>query len=448
MSRLSLPLTAFEEFMLWEDRFAYPYSCFARLQFTGRIDREGLESALRTVMPRHPMLAARLEMRGRRPFWSMQPDAMPRVEWLAGPTGQALPAARRQDLSRDIGLKLFVVENGDACDVTFQFHHACCDGVGIEIFINDLLIAYALARGAPRGRLRLPRLDPGLLARRGAYGLTFRKLAAMLPRQIAGMRGAGHFFARSPSPLLQYRPAPDDDSSLKEYPLTRTHAFTRDETAALLATAKRLIVSTNDLLIRDAFLALGEWSGRHGAGDDGAWLRMMVPMNIRTTADRFLPAANGVGSVFLDRRIRDFSHPDQLLAGIAGELQFIKDRRLGLIFIYTLSLFGLFPGGLRFNARRDKCTVSSIFSNIGTPQRRSPLPRDKGRLVAGDVVLEQIDGAVPVRPYNCATFLVNEYASRLSVTLHFDPRPVSAALADDLTATFVRRVRATAASQA
>ena len=62
-----LPLTAFEEFLIWEDRPAYPWSIFARLRFSGRIDRRAFESAVEAIMPCHPLLISRLQMRGRRP---------------------------------------------------------------------------------------------------------------------------------------------------------------------------------------------------------------------------------------------------------------------------------------------------------------------------------------------------------------------------------------------
>ncbi|MDH3315003.1 MAG: condensation domain-containing protein [Betaproteobacteria bacterium] len=442
MTLLALPLTALEEFLVWEDRPAYPFSIFVRLQFSGRIDPRALESAVQLIMPRHPLLTSRLEMRGRRPFWVVQPGALPRIVWAQGPTGQAMPATGRQDLRREIGLKLFVVESHDSSDVTLQCHHACCDGVGIQVFINDLMIAYALAKGVRSKRLQLPELDPGRLARRGAYGLTFWKLLKMLPRQIAGLPGVGHFFARSPSPLLPHRALPDDDPPPSGFPATRTHTFTREESEALHETAGRLGVTVNDLLARDVFLALGEWRACHGAGDD-AWLRVMVPINLRSARDRLLPAANVIGSVFLDRRSRDFADPGKLLTGIADELHLIKENRLGLMFIYALRAFRLIPGGLKHNARRDKCTVSSIFSNMGTPGRRCPLPKENGRYVAGDVILEQIDGVAPIRPYNFATFLATDYAHRLTMTLHYDPRPVGAVQADDLMATFVRRLKAT-----
>ncbi len=443
MNPLTLPLTVFEEFLLWADRPAYPCSCFARLQFSGRIDRRAFESAVQAVMPRHPLLASRLEMRGRRPYWRAQPDALPAIRWLSGPTGQSLPAAAHQDLRKEIGLKLFVVENGGSCDVTAQFHHACCDGVGIQAFGNDLLIAYALARGAQSKRLQLPELDSSRLARRGAYGLTFWNLLKLLPGQIAGLEGARQFFSRGPSPLLPHRTLPDDDPPPAGFPATRTITLTREETAALSRASTRLNVTVNDLLARDLYMALGEWRARHGAGHDDEWLRMMVPMNLRSAQDRLLSAANAVGSIFLDRRRRDIADPNQLLAGIARDLQLIREKRLGLIFIYALHVLSLLPGGLRRMARRDRCLVSSIFSNLGRPLLRCPLPRVDGRIVADDLILERMDGTAPLHPYSCATFTTMEYARRLSSMLYYDPRVVGAVQADDLVATFLRRVRAT-----
>ena len=439
-----LPLTVFEELLFWENRPAFPLSCFARLQLSGRIDRQAFEAAVRTVMPRHPLLRSHVEAQGRRLFWKPQPDALPEVRWLSGPTGRLFPPTTYQDLRNEIGLRLLVVENGDSCDVTAQFHHACCDGVGIQALLSDILVAYALAKGAHSNRLRLPDLEPGRLERRGAYGLGFTKLAGMLPRQVIGLAGAARFFARSPSPVLPHRPPNDDDPAPEGYPATRTHVFSQDETTSLNEAAKHLDVTVNDLLARDLYLALGKWRARQGAGNDDEWMRVMIPMNLRSMQDKLLPAANMVGAVFLDRRGRDLGDARQLLAGIARELELIRENGLGLIFIYALHVLGIVPRGLRSIARRGTCMTSSIFSNLGRPLLRCPLPREGGLLVSGNLVLERTDGAVPLVPFACMSATVMEYARRLSMTFHYDPRCVTAAQADDLAAAFVHRVRSTA----
>lgn len=384
-----------------------------------------------------------MEILGRRLFWKPQPDALPQITWLRGPTGHSLPQAAFQDLESEIGLRLFVVENGNACDVTAQFHHACCDGVGIQSFGNDLVLGYAMAKGLQMDRLRLPDLDPRRLARRGAYGLTVGKFFRMLPSQLPGLPGAGQFFLRAPRPVLPHRAAPDQDPPPSNFPSARIHTFTREETRALSDKASQLAVTANDLLVRDVYLALGAWRTWYDGGSDNEWLRLMVPTNLRSIQDRLLPAVNAVGSIFLDRRGREFVDPGQLLEGIARELETIRDRRLGLIFIYALNLLGLFPNGLRRIARQRRCRVSGIFSNLGRPMSRSPLPRKDGLLVAGDLVLERMDGVVPFPPHACVTFTAIEYARQLSMTLHFDPRVVSPDKADDLMNMFTCCVRTT-----
>jgi hypothetical protein len=61
--------------------------------------------------------------------------------------------------------------------------------------------------------------------------------------------------------------------------------------------------------------------------------------------------------------------------------------------------------------------------------------------VAGNVVLEGMDAVAPNRPYTCASFAAHIYAGRLAITLHYDPRPLTAPQAADLLETFLKRLR-------
>jgi NRPS condensation-like uncharacterized protein len=443
-----LPLTTIEEFLLWEDRRAYPWSCFVRLHFSGRIDERALEAAVRTIMPRHPLLCSRVVSQGRRMYWEAVDDAMPEITWIDGLPPEEMPRAKHQDLREEAGLRLFVVRNEENSQLTVQIHHACADGAGMFVFINDLLIAYARQMGVKSRRLQLPEFDPVRLAQRGSYGVSLWKLVKMLPRQMLGLKGVRQFLSRSPVAVLPHEVLPCDDPPPEHYPATRTHTFTAEETARLREAAKQTGTTVNDLLIRDVFLTLGAWRAKNGAGDDEAWLRMMVPFNLRTNSDRSLSAANIVSSVFLDRRENDFQQPETLLESVREEMNLIKDNKLGYTFIFSLKVFSLLPNGLKNNARQDRCSSSCIFTNMGRPLIRCPLPRDAGRLVAGNVRLELIDGTAPLRPYNCVTFNAVEYARRLTFILHYDARIVSDGQADDLLATFVSRLRETLAEGA
>ena len=65
-----LPVTAFEYYYLCDDRPDYPTTFPLELSFTGRLDRGPFEAALDSVLPRHPMLSARIDLNnGGRPNW-------------------------------------------------------------------------------------------------------------------------------------------------------------------------------------------------------------------------------------------------------------------------------------------------------------------------------------------------------------------------------------------
>jgi hypothetical protein len=200
-------------------------------------------------------------------------------------------------------------------------------------------------------------------------------------------------------------------------------------------------VTPNDLLARDLFLALAEWRSRQNVRDNGQWLRMMVPMNLRTADDRLLPAADVVSSVFLDRRGPDFVDADQLLRGIHEEMDLIKRMELGLTFVFSLAVYRRLFGSLRKKVQADKCSVSCVFSNLGTPFAHTPLPQDERRIVAGNVTLVDADFVAPIHPYSCVTFAIGLYAHQQTITLHYDPRPLSEEQATDLLETYLRRIQ-------
>ena len=71
----------------------------------------------------------------------------------------------------------------------------------------------------------------------------------------------------------------------------------------------------------------------------------------------------------------------------------------------------------------------------------SPLPQDgQGRLLLGELALEQFDFAAPLRPYLCASFAVTTYANRLGIGMHYDPSAMSESQARDLLASFVQQI--------
>ncbi|MEN6336275.1 MAG: chromosome condensation protein [Phycisphaerales bacterium] len=442
--RATLAFTTLEEWLFWEDRPAYPWSCFIRLHFTGQLDRAAFETAACRVLRRHPLFCAKARMRGRMHLeWVVQDDPQPTVTWQSGAVGGAFPAATSVDLFQEIGIRFHVVSDGRRCDLTLQFHHACCDGVGILAFIDELLIAYALALGAVSDGLRLPPLEPERLIRRDKFGLTFGKRVRMAPGRLLGLDGAAKFLLRSPATIVPHQPCEDDGPPPPGYPAVLSGVLEPGESSRLRDVAAQHGATLNSLLTRELFLALADWRTRWNVPGADDWLRIMIPINLRTDGDRQLPAASLASFVCLDRRRQDFADRERLLNGIHEQMRAVLQRKLGFTFVSSCRALNLIPGMLRAHIRKPRCQVSTVLTNLGRTFVHSPLPRQTGRLVAGNVTLEGLDSVAPIRPYTCASFAATTYADRLTITLHYDPRPLTGPQAADLLDTFLRRLRTT-----
>ena len=140
---LLLPLTVIEECFYWENLPAYPRSWFARLRFSGCLERTGLKAAIISALRRHPLLAAKVQTVGKQLHWLIADDFDPLIRWEIGTVGGSFPPAGHQDIQQKMGVNFHVRTDTISSVLTIQFHHACCDGIGGCQFIGDLLLGYA-----------------------------------------------------------------------------------------------------------------------------------------------------------------------------------------------------------------------------------------------------------------------------------------------------------------
>ena len=84
-----------------------------------------------------------------------------------------------------------------------------------------------------------------------------------------------------------------------------------------------------------------------------------------------------------------------------------------------------------------------MLSYLGRVLARTPLPRQDGRLVAGNVVLERVGGVPPVRPLTRAAIVVLEYAGEISISLRCDPHLFTPGDTRALLEIYVSQIRAT-----
>jgi len=440
-----LPLTAFEEYMLRDDRPAYPMNIVARLRLTGPLDRRAATAAWERTVARHPLLRATVSGCGeRRPEWAAV-DNLPPLRWDGDAAHGRLPAMWPINLTREPALRGWAAADSRQSTIVLQVHHAAYDGKAVLQVADDFLRSYAQAIDGDREGIGLPPSDEALLQRRGTFGLSAAKLLKMLPGQLSGLVGAAKFLFRRPVPLLANDYATErrlEGRVPEALPAVRTGRLDAVDLWRLSAAAADQQVTVNDWLLRDFFLAVDEFRRRHGTPDSRDWIRFSVPMNLRRARDAGLPAANVVSMVFLDRNAKQIADSTPLLRGIHAEMDLIRCRQLDLTFIWSLCALRALPGGLAGRVGNGRCEATCVVSNLGRALADSPLPRRGGKLVAGNLLLEGLDFFVPLREGTAASVALVFYSGELRICLHYDSRRITSVQADDLLATYLQTIRA------
>lgn len=452
---LPLPLTLFERYMLLDDRPDYPMTFAIQARFRGVARRDLFQQAVEQAVLRHPLLRATVRWGpGRKPVWQPAPSHRPWIAWPDGNTPIDPRAAARIDLRCQPGFRVWVRAGADSTTVTFQTHHACCDGLGLLQVIGDVLAAYAAACG-DSGASKPEELDPSRLGRRGEYRVEIPAGITRWKILRDTLAEAGKWLLRRPVPLAvpsgPDRPRWHPNSLASQeisYPGIVAHTFDESQTRRLRMAAQRRGVSINDLLLRDLFLVCCQWNARHAPIAPTHWLRINMPQSLRQRQHERMPAANVMSQAFLTRQAGDCKDPERLLYGLRAETAAIKRWRLGLYFLGGLALADRLPGALRLGMGLlgGTCHATTVLTNIGDVGRRfsARLPRQDGRVVAGNLVLESLVGMPPLRPGTRAGFGTGIYANELTVTVCGDFHALGPGELHRLLDLYVDRIRQSA----
>lgn len=444
MSGMSLRLNAFERYMLADDRASHPMTFTVRMKLSGRFDADAFRRAVRRTVERHPMCCSHVAGEGRQARWvAAEPEIF--LDIADADTVLRFPESEKIDLRRENGVRIWVRSAANWTDIRVQYHHSATDGIGAYRFVEDLLCAYD---AQVRGNEHVPSWRPirsHKLAARARFGLTWWQLLLRLPQELWGMV-VGWLMFVLPRPASLQAPAIATETAaerlvLLDYP---THTFTVDETRHLRDSARSTGATLNDLLLRDLFVAMQTWNDRHSAGQAGKLLRIMMPVNLRVPTDEEMSATNVVAMVFLDRHLGIYRHPGWLLASIKFETWFLKTFRMALSFVRCCGLVGSVPGGLEFMTRDNRCYATGVLSNMGQVLGEAQLSRRDGKIVAGDLVLEAIESAPPVRPFTSIGLTCVTYAGRLAMVLNYDRQRFNGNSAQSLLNTYIEQIQAAA----
>lgn len=418
-------LTPFEEYMFVDDTPAFPmYSCQG-LRLTGSIDFDAFDQAYRLALARHPLLNSKVVRRGRKFFWEPNSDIPPIIR-RTRPLGTA-PEAVDWDIRTDSGMRLFLDTltgpDGSAAEYEFfhQIHHTASDGIGMLRFLGDLFLLYGRLLGVIDADL--PKLAEDSRVIRHDYGMTYAKYWRFLLRNTLSTL---QLVARFPTPFLRQSQL-DKSQPIVSYPRIIKTPLSVEETSAYHAAARRMGLTINDLLLRDIFVVMREFidadEEKSGRPRGNKWLRIAMPINMRTEKHRAMYAANMVSMVFIDRRRRQIDASDAFAEGIHRTTEMIKNKEQGLVLLKNLEGRRVLPGGIEMEMAIKRCWSTTVLSNLGRILHRFPMPCDEqGRVKIGDLTIEDFFGCPPLRYKTLATWGVWSYAGRLQLAMRWDDR--------------------------
>ena len=160
-------------------------------------------------------------------------------------------------------------------------------------------------------------------------------------------------------------------------------------------------------------------ASRQNIGNDGDWLRMVIPMNLRRADARSLSAANMVGNAFGSCRGRDRADPARLLRSIHKEMALVKRWHLGWPSI-------LLGERLSVASRKigEEHSGRPVYLVLHAHQCRQTVwppaaQRPPGTLGGGNVTLENIGFIPPTSPYSCVSVCLTMFAEA-GFRMHYD----------------------------
>lgn len=439
-------LTPFEQFMWLDDRPDYPLVFEVVLRFAGQIEPDAMAGAWRFALARHPLLRAIVVMGAEGPAWYAPASGWRELVVVEGPGRPPIdpPGGAsdlpRIDLEREPGLCGSLVETHDGWDVRLLFHHACCDGHGARMFLQDLVLAYVVLRDACDDDSPFFRVDDALLDGRGIQPDTGGTRAPAWRRLAHVLR----FVLRRPAAVASDLPkaAPPPAGSVLGH---RFHTFSAEEVAGMGAVQQRFAATRNDIAVAMLFEVLADWQRARGLSPRTR-MRVAVPIDLRTRADERMPAANRYTYIFLEREVAECRGWEALVPGLQRDFQRRSQEGRGGQLLDALRRAVPFRRAMRWCLRQTTCFSTAVLTNLSDPswRLRKRLPVDAEGLMWLDKAqcLDIRIRTPPLRPGTAWGIGIFEYAGRMTVSFRYDTTVISSAAADAIMGRYVGHWRA------
>lgn len=418
-----IELEAFDRMMLDEDSPRRPMVYPQILELTGKLQRPAFESALRQALERNPLFESQLCRNAQgTPYWRSSAKHSVKVLWRTAPEKPLGVGAYRLRLPRTAGARIIVDEHGERTTVHFLWHHAYTDGLGSFRTIGDLLAFYALqvdptaaASVIPLERQRLrsrgepmlwgPELDVKPVTASDMMMTIVSPVVAKEAVALAGAKQARFDRPRQPFPGL----------ILKDYD---PKGFT-----AIRKAAENKGLTAHELLSFCTYRFVAKWNQEHGRTSTTGLIRVAIPVDLRGRGDEATPASNIVGMFYPSISVADCLDDEKLLQRVKSDAIRSRTEQPAPRLNQALRLGYTIPKLVAASFRGNRCMATCVLSNVGDPSRRltATLPRQDGKLVAGNVTVENMYGISPLRRGTRLAIGVQSYNRRLTLSMRTDP---------------------------
>lgn len=412
-------LTPFEYYMATDDRPRYPMTFIVRFEFLGDVNREVLDKALDAALERHPLLQAVLRVAKQNTECWVRADDRVRIDWGDMDAPIEFADGEFMDLRKEPGLRIWVRHDSERAILTSQFHHAVCDGIGSYQFLGDILAFYAQQTGGTfEGEI--PELDPSTLRQRG--------IASYNPQDFRNERGKLRGELREWLRMVMGRVSPLRVPKRARKEITHTFpgiahvTFDKSDYRKIRLAAAEMGQTPNDMLLEKLFITMQQWNQEHGASGWAPPFAVMMPMDLRESAQPTFSCCNVVTYAIIRRSQRQIRDLQGLRASLREESARLKRERHTTHFMNLLAGARQRGFALKATAAGERCFVSAVLSNTGDPTKRFfvQFPREQGMLRCGNLLLEWISGAPPMRPKTRATISILTYRRVLKLQVRCD----------------------------
>ena len=170
-------------------------------------------------------------------------------------------------------------------------------------------------------------------------------------------------------------------------------------------------------------------------------------MSLRDRADKGLAAANKIGFSFVSRSLASLAKSDgvgwkKTIASVNAEVDQARRMLLPAQFLKKLRIAWRSQRWFESLFAETRCWATAVMTQLGDPTRRfhHRFPRKNGRILVGNLLLEDFVSCAPLRSLTRAILSTNAYGNELTLTMRCDPATISRAKAELFMDDFVKRL--------